>query len=706
MTNQDSDSQRPTIFHITHWKAGSQWLNKILRELTPDRIVAPQIDEAQFLKTPILSGAVYPTLYVSKEQFFSVSLPANYKKFVVLRDLRDTLVSGYFSIRYSHPIIDSRLENWRERLNSMSIESGLLMLMDEWLPACALIQESWVASNEKIIRYEDLLANDWEILETLLIRDCQFPVSRATLRDVVERNRFEHMSGGRKPGEEELTAHERKGIAGDWENHFTERVTDTFNERYGKLLSDSGYANNSGARTTTRELEKHQVPILLAEQSWPAEEAFQEIANVTQICEGGARCAAFAICNEHGASTRFFVQGEEIHCFYEFEIGNEIDIPSGGLEFHTSGGLVVYGKSSFQFDQELPRSVSPGERLRYHQVINLDIAPGEYWITLGLASTDQVSYQKYTTGEIGYRQFEQATKEHCRAIDIGSFAVQLEGNGKLRHHGITNLQGDASWRLISSVAVNTESISEHEPKEKAAHPTVIHVTHWKAGSQWIHKILNACAPDEIIVPRIDQAQFLYWPFQRGKIYPTVYVDKTQFDGRAIPADTRHFVVIRDLRDTLVSGYFSMKVSHPNDEGELDPLRAKLQSLDQEQGFLYMLDNWLGPCATIQRTWLEAGEPLVRYEDLLEHDLEILETILIGQCQLPIDPERLREAILDCRFESLSNGRARGDEDMQAHERKGIAGDWQNHFTPAIKSAFKNRYGGLLVATGYERDLNW
>jgi hypothetical protein len=704
MTIQDPDNEQLTIFHITHWKAGSQWLNKILRELAPGRIVAPQIDETQFLKTPVVSGAVYPTLYVTKEQFFSVPLPANCKKFVVLRDLRDTLVSGYFSIRYSHPVIDGRLANWRERLNSMPIESGLLMLMDEWLPACALIQESWVASNEQIIHYEDLLANDFEILETLLILDCQFPVSRATLRAVVERNRFERMSGGRKPGEEELTAHERKGIAGDWQNHFTERITRTFNERYGKLLADSGYANIRDI-CIIQEFERQNIAPPSPDLDWPTEEAFQDIASVTQICDGGTRCTAVAICNAQGAPTRSFLQGEELHCFYEFEIGNEIDIPSGGLEFHTSGGLVVYGKSSFQFDQELPPSVSLGTRLRYHQVIHLDIAPGEYLITLGLASTDQISYQKYTTGEIGYQQFERATKEHCRAVDIGSFAVQFEQRGKLRHHGITNLQGDSFWHLIPATTPICGSIGAHESKE-AEHPSVIHVTHWKAGSQWIHKILNACAPDEIITPRIDQAQFLYWPFQRGKIYPTVYVDKMQFDGRAIPADTRHFVVIRDLRDTLVSAYFSMKVSHPNDEGELDPLRAKLQSLDQEQGFLYMLDNWLGPCATIQRTWLEAGEPLIRYEELLEHDLEILETILIDRCRLPIEPARLRQAILDCRFESLSNGRARGDEDMQAHERKGIAGDWQNHFTPTLKCAFKNRYGGLLVATGYERDLNW
>ena len=42
----------------------------------------------------------------------------------------------------------------------------------------------------------------------------------------------------------------------------------------------------------------------------------------------------------------------------------------------------------------------------------------------------------------------------------------------------------------------------------------------------------------------------------------------------------------------------------------------------------------------------------------------------------------------------------------AHARKGIAGDWRNYFSDRVKQSFKTRYGGLLVATGYEQDLSW
>ena len=234
-------NEQPTVFHITHWKAGSQWLYKILREIALERIVIPLVDEKQFLDAPLVRGAVYPTAYVTKEQFHSVALPENYRKFIIIRDLRDTLVSGYFSIRYSHALIDERLARRRERLEARTIEEGLLMLMDEWLPESARIQESWIESGEKFIRYEDLLEKDSEILEELLIGHCEIPVTPERLREVVVANRFENLTGGRKPGEENLMAHERKGVLGDWRNHFTQRVKEAFKNRYGGLLVATGY---------------------------------------------------------------------------------------------------------------------------------------------------------------------------------------------------------------------------------------------------------------------------------------------------------------------------------------------------------------------------------------------------------------------------------------------------------------------------------
>lgn len=235
---------RPTIFHVTHWKAGSQWVRKILEACAPGLIVPPQVYETQFLAAPIQEGKVYPTVYVTREQFNSVKLPDLWIRFVIIRDLRDTLVSAYFSILFSHQAIANEIIEWREALRNRSEEEGLLYLMEEWLPRSAVIQESWINSGEKILRYEDLLQSDLQILEDVIVNQCQLPVSRDALREIVHAYKFENLTHGRQRGVEDRQSHERKGISGDWKNHFTDKVKEEFKNKFGQLLIATGYEKN------------------------------------------------------------------------------------------------------------------------------------------------------------------------------------------------------------------------------------------------------------------------------------------------------------------------------------------------------------------------------------------------------------------------------------------------------------------------------
>ena len=234
---------------------------------------------------------------------------------------------------------------------------------------------------------------------------------------------------------------------------------------------------------------------------------------------------------------------------------------------------------------------------------------------------------------------------------------------------------------------------------------MFHLTHAKAGSQWVYRILLECAPDRVIPPRLDMAQVLEQPIRPGAIYPVLFLPREEFDEIRLPPGSRLLVVIRDLRDTLVSLYYSVKFSHPPipiiAEG-----RARMSPMDLEEGLLFAMDEWLLSIGHIQESWLASGEPLIRFEDLLEHDLEILERVLLDEWGLPVARERLREVVLASRFEQLTGGRRRGCEDRMAHERKGVAGDWRTHFTDRVKTEFKARFGDLLVATGYEQDLAW
>jgi len=119
-----------------------------------------------------------------------------------------------------------------------------------------------------------------------------------------------------------------------------------------------------------------------------------------------------------------------------------------------------------------------------------------------------------------------------------------------------------------------------------------------------------------------------------------------------------------------------------------------------------MNDWLVPAARIQQSWLESDEPVIRFEDMLDNDLDVFNNVLINRCKLPINAKLLATAVEENRFANLTGGRDRGVEDVGSHERKGIAGDWKNHFSQTVKRAFKIRFGGLLAAAGYEKDLDW
>ena len=58
------------------------------------------------------------------------------------------------------------------------------------------------------------------------------------------------------------------------------------------------------------------------------------------------------------------------------------------------------------------------------------------------------------------------------------------------------------------------------------------------------------------------------------------------------------------------------------------------------------------------------------------------------------------------FKKMSGGRSRGDSSSTAFARKGIAGDWKNHFTPELREQFGKLIAGLLIETTDERDDSW
>jgi lipopolysaccharide transport system ATP-binding protein len=233
-------SNLPTVFHITHWKAGSQWIYAILRTVADEqRIITPKIKMAHFLEDPIIPGMIYPTVYVHRQRFESVSVPENHIKFLVIRDLRDSSVSNYFSLKVSHPVISDVVAKGRSELAETDTETGLLHVVSTMMRPTALIQSSWLGTGILTIRYEDLITDEYNQFKKI-VDHCQIKIDDSQLKNIVETNSFEAQTGRRK-GEEDIQSHFRKGIVGDWRNYFTDEIKDKFKELYGDLLIQTGY---------------------------------------------------------------------------------------------------------------------------------------------------------------------------------------------------------------------------------------------------------------------------------------------------------------------------------------------------------------------------------------------------------------------------------------------------------------------------------
>ncbi|MBI5944981.1 MAG: sulfotransferase domain-containing protein [Chloroflexi bacterium] len=217
---------------------------------------------------PVLPGGIYGTVYTDREYFehlvynriapktylselihyprrvvgnwwqFGVrKLP--YKCFFVIRDLRDTMVSLYFSEKISHTLVHEGMKNFRDTLNHTSEEDGLIYLIKDRVQL-AKIQTSWLGDiNVLRFKYEELIKDPFSEFEKM-INFCEINVGHEKLHDIISGNQFESASG-RKRGEEDVTSHYRKGIVGDWKNHFTDRVKEEFKKKYGQVLIDTGY---------------------------------------------------------------------------------------------------------------------------------------------------------------------------------------------------------------------------------------------------------------------------------------------------------------------------------------------------------------------------------------------------------------------------------------------------------------------------------
>lgn len=169
------------------------------------------------------------------------------------------------------------------------------------------------------------------------------------------------------------------------------------------------------------------------------------------------------------------------------------------------------------------------------------------------------------------------------------------------------------------------------------------------------------------------------------------------------AGIKYVVLYRDLRDVAVSYYFYVRQTpwHPD--------YIHYASLSLPQGLTRFGETLLPAYVAWVRSWHANRDPQLSlelcYEDMLSDTANVL-TQVAQHFGLDHSPATIEAIVKAHSFKTLSHGRQSGQQSQHSFFRKGVAGDWRNHFTPALSRLYKQHAGAFLIEFGYETNHAW
>lgn len=240
---------------------------------------------------------------------------------------------------------------------------------------------------------------------------------------------------------------------------------------------------------------------------------------------------------------------------------------------------------------------------------------------------------------------------------------------------------------------------------------VFHLTLFKCGSQWVRDLLVAPEFRDAGMPAntgvtvdVRSRGFPDVPAP-GFTGPLYGADRSQWRLNARSGD-RAIVVLRDPRDRIVSEIYSHLYSHgssPMADADRDFMNRLHDPEDRIRYKVLRSAPDIGFC----RSWTgceDADVRVLRYEDLLDDQQGRLAE-LFEWLGVRVPGEVLSRVVDRLSFEQRS-GRKRGDQNLLSHYRRGVAGDWRNHFTRELGGLWESLYPGALRELGYEQEDDW
>ncbi len=166
-------------------------------------------------------------------------------------------------------------------------------------------------------------------------------------------------------------------------------------------------------------------------------------------------------------------------------------------------------------------------------------------------------------------------------------------------------------------------------------------------------------------------------------------------------DKKVLFIYRDIRDCIVSGYFYIK--NGLHDGTMTSTTENFKLLTQDEALKSHIIMYMKYRMPFIDYWHKVNSDnlaKIKYEDLLENRYSSIKSIK-NTLGLKVNPIRMYTAYKNTAFQKMTKGRKMGHENTKSHQRKGIAGDWENHFTSEHKRIFEDMGGNdFLQSLGY------
>lgn len=252
------------------------------------------------------------------------------------------------------------------------------------------------------------------------------------------------------------------------------------------------------------------------------------------------------------------------------------------------------------------------------------------------------------------------------------------------------------------------------PEKQAQNIAIVASAH-KVGSTWIINLLKKSGSYEYSIVPEEFRTNVHNPRLLDLTHPKVnefLLDEAPgklFKCHSFPpknlqsGKVRIINIYRDPRDVIISNIFYL--------GNVDPKKGgwpELEEMTLKERMQYFMQKTRDH--ELLKSWHEyPGAYHISYENMLKNSYKVMKKVF-GYLNVAYNKRNLKELINEVNFEKLSKGRKRGEEDRTSFFRKGIAGDWKNHFSHEIVEFFVNHENGiwnkLLITLGYEKHLDW